>query len=140
MTEDMERQLRDFFESGIPFNAFLGMKIAALGNGSCTLVLPFREELVGDHRRGALHGGVLSTLADTAGGLAVFTTFDDPGMRTSTVDLRVDYLRPGRLEDLYCDAKVIRSGNRVAATSMVLRQGEHVPAECRGVYNVVRRS
>ena len=69
----------------------------------------------------------------------MFTTFSSLESRTSTVDLRVDYLRPGKPQDLLCDATVQRIGNRVAATHMVVHQGtDYIAAECRGVYNVVR--
>ena len=115
------------------------MRVERAAAGRCALRVPFRPELVGDPARPALHGGVLSTLADTAGGLAVFSALGDPTRgRTSTVDLRVDYLRPARLDDLVCEAQVIRMGNHVAVTQMIIRQGDHVPAEARGVYNIVR--
>ncbi|MEQ1501955.1 MAG: hotdog fold thioesterase [Myxococcota bacterium] len=141
-TGDAAALLR-FFEDGIPFNAWLGMRVERFerspGSGRVAVRVPFRPELVGDIRRPALHGGVLSALADTAGGLAVFAGVDDPlQSRISTVDLLVDYLRPGKLEDLVCEAEVLRMGNRVAVAQMVVRQGDHVPAQARGVYNVVR--
>lgn len=133
------QQLIAFFETGIAFNAHLGMKVEKLESGACTLRVPFRPELVGDPWRPALHGGVISTLCDAAGGLAVFATSDEP-IRPSTVDLRVDYLRPGLLEDLWCEATVIRAGNRVAVTSMRVFQGDgsYLTAEGRGVYSVLR--
>jgi uncharacterized protein (TIGR00369 family) len=116
------------------------MQIDELGSGTCRIVVPFRPEFVGDPQRPALHGGVMSTLADAAGGLAVFSTFGDFETRVSTVDLRIDYLRRGVLEDLTCDAEVIRVGNRVAVTSMSVTQqaGTRVVAEARAVYNIVR--
>ena len=132
-------QLRRYFEDNIPLHVWLGLKVVELARGRCILEVPFRRELVGDAERPALHGGVLSTLADAAGGLAVYSQMDDPGTgRTSTVDLRVDYLRPGALQDLRCEAQVLRMGNRVAVARMVLTQGDHLPAEARGVYNVIR--
>ena len=126
-----------FFEQDIPFNAHLGLRVASLEPGSCRVVAPFRDVLIGDPFRPALHGGVLSTVLDTAGGLAVYSTLG-PGRTASTVDLRVDYLRPGRLVDVVCDAKVIRVGNRVAVTSMTLHHGDpaEAVAEGRGVYNI----
>jgi uncharacterized protein (TIGR00369 family) len=130
--------LIQFFEQGIAFNAWLGMRVEHLDDGACTLRVPFRAELVGDPFRPALHGGLLSTIGDAAGGLAVFSQAMNLETRVSTVDMRVDFLRPGRLEDVWCDARVVRFGNRVAVTAMVVRQaGDHVAAECRGVYNVV---
>jgi uncharacterized protein (TIGR00369 family) len=131
-----------FFEQGIPFNTWLGMKVVELTPGHAVVRIPFRPELVGDPSRPALHGGVLSTLADTAGGLAAFAMLDNPLVdRVSTLDLLVDYLLPGRPEDLECEARLIRLGNKVAQVHMTLRQGrDHVCAEGRAVYNLIRRS
>ena len=138
--------LADFMERGIPFNRHLGMKVASLSVGACRLELPFDEVLVGDPTRPALHGGVISTLADTAGGLACFSTLESAEDRVSTVDLRVDYLRPAPPQTLWCAAHVVRAGNRVAVTRMEVFAGEGEPNErsepvatATGVYNVVRR-
>ena len=137
---EFREALIEFFEQRIPFNAHLGMKVVALDKGSCRLRVPFADHLVGDPFRPALHGGVMSTLADAAGGLAVFSTLDNIASKASTVDLRVDYLRRGLLEEIVCDAHVVRAGNRVAVTTMTLTQqdGERRIAEARGVYNIVR--
>ena len=129
-----------FFEEQIPFNAHLGMQVDVLEEGRCVLRVPYRDHLVGDPFRPALHGGVISTLADTAGGLAVFSQLDHTTSRVSTVDLRVDYLRPGRAEDLRCVAEVLRAGNKVAVTKMEVVQGEgYLVADGRAVYNVVHK-
>ena len=134
------QKLVDFFEQRIPFNRHLGVRVTAISEGKCTICVPFKQDWVGDPDRPALHGGLLSTLADASGGLAVFSRLPEPVVdRASTVDLRVDYLRPGLLEDLYCDAEVLRLGNRVAVTEMVCRHGDtYIAAKCRGVYNLHR--
>ena len=139
---DISEPLLRFFEEQIPFNRWLGMRVERAQEGKVTVRIPFRPELVGDPRRPALHGGVLSTLADTAGGLAVFSAVGDPTCKVSTVDLLVDYLRPGILEDLLCEAEILRLGHRVAVVQMVVLQGggDYVPARARGAYNVVRPS
>jgi len=136
---DLEQLIR-FFHEQIPFNRHLDMRVEEVEPGRCRVRIPFAEHLVGDPFRPALHGGVLSTLADAAGGLAVFSTIDMQKMRVATVDLRVDYLRPGLLEDLLCDARVVRVGNRVTVSQMTLHHGDpdYVAAEARGVYNLVR--
>ncbi len=124
----------------VPFNTFLGLRVEHLTEGHAVLVLPFRPELVGDSARPALHGGVLSALADTCGGTAVWTAVG-PDDRVSTIDLRVDYLRPAPLEELLATADVLRVGNRVgvAAIRIVARsRPEQVLAEGKGVYAVRR--
>src|SRR4051794_27645145 len=64
MTPDVLRQIMEDF---IPFNRYLGVKLAGQRKGFARLEIPYREELVGDPMRPALHGGVLSALADAAG-------------------------------------------------------------------------
>lgn len=140
-----------FMEQHIPFNKLLGLRVDFLQRGECVLRIPWMDHLIGDVNRPAVHGGVISMLADTAGGAACFSMLSNPQDRVSTVDLRVDYLRPGPSLDLLCHAKTIRVGNKVAVARMQLfagampdsatRQfdtGEAI-ATAQAVYNVVRR-
>ena len=140
--------LARLMEEGIPFNRHLGLKVARLIAGECVLCIPWFDALIGDPEPPAIHGGVTSMLLDTSGGAAVFTRTNTPRDRVSTVDLRVDYLRPGPKADLYCHARVVRVGNRVAVARMQIFGGElpapdseawQAPfATGQGVYNVVR--
>ncbi|MCC6747692.1 MAG: hotdog fold thioesterase [Deltaproteobacteria bacterium] len=125
----------------VPFNRYLGITVKEVRRGFAELLVPYREELVGDPMRPALHGGVLSALIDTAGGAAVWTGIES-GDRIATVDLRVDYLRPAPLEDLICQATVVRLGNRVGVADMkivTVADPVTVLATGKGVYNVRRR-
>jgi len=136
------KALADLIENGIPFNKVLGIRACEVVEGRVKLVIPFRDDLIGDSRRPALHGGVISTLADVCAGFAVWTRceLDD---RIATIDLCVDYLRPATAHDLYAEATVRLIGNRVGNAQVVLwsgdNPGEHV-AEGRGVYNIRRSS
>ena len=131
---------RRFMEETIPYNRFLGVRCLHLVPGECVLEVPWRDELIGDPGRPAVHGGVISMMLDTAGGAAVFSRFDSPADRCSTVDLRVDYLRPGPKDALRCYAQVVRLGNRVAVTRMNLYGAstpEKIVATGQAVYNIV---
>jgi uncharacterized protein (TIGR00369 family) len=135
------QELLTFIQDLIPFNRFLGIKLAAARDGFVRLELPFRPEYIGDAARPALHGGVISTLIDTAGGIAVWTKIelDD---RVSTIDLRVDYLAPAAPELLVAEAHVVRVGNRVGVTDVrcfQLSAPERVVATGKAVYNVKRK-
>ena len=91
--------------------------------------------------QGIVHGGVISTLADTAGGMAVWSALRDGQARVSTIDLRVDYLRPGRPETLFGFGRVIRLGNRVGVAELRAYHtgGDEEPvAVGTGVYNIRR--
>jgi len=133
-------ELRELFLDRIPFNRVLGIRIVELAPGRALFSVPFRPELVGDPTRPALHGGVISAAADACGGCAVWSAVGDDD-RVSTIDLRVDYLRPGRLEELQCLGDVLRVGNRVGVAKISVfhpaSPGELV-AEAKGVYSVKR--
>lgn len=127
-------------ESWVPFNKFLGIKLDESRKGFVRFSLPFREEFIGDPVKRAIHGGVISTLADVAGGTAVWTELDDPiKARVSTIDLRIDYLRPGKTQTLMAEAVVVRQGNRVGVADVRIYHPEH-PASTiatgKGVYNI----
>jgi uncharacterized protein (TIGR00369 family) len=131
--------LRQVMEELIPFNRYIGVKLADARKGFARLEVPFRDELVGDPMRPALHGGVLSALADAAGGGAVWTGIEDDRARVSTIDLRIDYLRPARLVTLVAEATVVRLGNRVGVADVRLFNGDAEDvtiATGKGVYNI----
>ena len=134
--------LKQLMETMIPFNRFLGIKCVEVTDAGVHLSLPFRPEFVGDPMRPALHGGVMSTLADVAGGMAVWADLEDPTARVATIDLRIDYLRPGRLETLDARATVVRKGNRVGVVDVVIFHPalpDETVATGKGVYNIVLR-
>lgn len=112
--------LKAIAEQYIPFNRFLGVEATVIERGRVRLEIPFREELIGDPMRPALHGGVISMLADTAGGLTVWSTLENPAARVSTIDLRIDYLRPGKLERLIAEGAVVRAGRSVGVSDIRL--------------------
>ncbi|RMG18917.1 MAG: hotdog fold thioesterase [Planctomycetota bacterium] len=133
--------VRSFFDAQIPFNAFLGLRLREVDRGRVLAELPFRPEFIGNPFRPALHGGVISMLADTVGGASLYT-LTDPGDQLATIDLRVDYLRPGRPEDLLAEGQVVRWGNRVGVSSIAVHHpGDDEPiAVAKGVYNIKRVS
>jgi uncharacterized protein (TIGR00369 family) len=139
MEHDRDQQILRIMEEAIPFNRLLGIRGESAGEGRGVLVLPVRPEFVGDPRRPALHGGVLSALIDTAGGVAAWTALGDHET-ISTVDLRIDYLEPAGLDaPLRAEAELVRKGNRVCHVRIALTQAGVLVAEGRAVYNIHRR-
>ena len=133
------KKLRHFIEHEVRFNEYLGITVGELSEGFLRLELPWREEFIGDPFRPAMHGGVISTLADTAGGMVVWAAARDRGARVSTIDLRIDYLRPGQAQDLATDAAVLRVGNRVGVADMRVYHPSHPDltiATAKGVYAI----
>ena len=127
------------FVDQVPFNKLLGIRGESAGGGRAVLLLPVREAHLGDVRRPALHGGVVSALIDTAGGIAAWSALAQ-GEAVSTVDLMVDFLEPGRVAGpLRAEAELIRKGNRVCHVRVRVTQDGVLVAEGRGVYNIHKR-
>jgi len=70
---------------------------------------------------GSVHGGVLSTLLDTATGCAVHTTLP-PGVGYTSLDLNVKFLRPVTTGSgmLRCEGTVVQRGSRTALAEATL--------------------
>ncbi|GAB2860872.1 PaaI family thioesterase [Actinoallomurus bryophytorum] len=66
---------------------------------------------------GTLHGGICSTLLDSAMGCAVHTALPE-GASYTTLELKVNFVRPVRLDGvkLRCEGTTIHLGGRVATT------------------------
>lgn len=132
--------LADLIENGLPFQRLLGIRTVSVAEGHVELRIPFREELIGDARRPALHGGVISTLADVCAGFAVWTRCRLTD-RIATIDLLVDYLHPATASDLHAKATVRLLGNRVGNAQVELWSADtpdRTVAQARGVYNIRR--
>ena len=122
----------NIIQNHIPFNKVLGLRLESMDVKAPKLAFDMRPELVGNARRGILHGGVISAVLDATGGFAIMLAlakepksgekFSFPNM--GTIDLRVDYLRPGRGKHFVSSAKVVRLGNRIAVTHMELVNDE----------------
>lgn len=133
-------QILHVMEHLVPFNRLLGLRGESVGRGKAVLTLPVREDLLGDVRRPALHGGVLSSLIDTVGGLAAWSALSEEES-VSTVDLRVDYLEPAGLgAPLRAEAELMRKGNRVCHVRVSVWQDGRLVAEGRAVYNIHRKA
>lgn len=76
-----------------PHAAELGIVLSEYNENEVTLKIPYKPELIGDPDSGVLHGGVVTSLIDTASGAAAFLAIKQKEM-VATLDLRIDYLKP----------------------------------------------
>jgi uncharacterized protein (TIGR00369 family) len=131
---------RSVIEEMIPFNKMIGFKMLEVRENFVSILIPYRPELIGDIRRGSIHGGVIAAAMDAVGGAAAATTLKHETDKLSTIDLRVDYLEPGQARDLITEATVRKSGSKVIFVSMVTYHDsrEKPIAEGRGVFSVTR--
>jgi uncharacterized protein (TIGR00369 family) len=123
-------RLRRLYEEQLPFNRVLGIAVTAVDAEGGTMAFSMREDLIGNVFHRTLHGGVISTVLDAVGGLTASASLvaradglpdaDVQAMfaRVGTIDLRVDYLRPGRGERFTASGRIMRSGRKVAVVRM----------------------
>lgn len=128
--EEFVAGLTRVFEEKIVFNQLLGLKITSLKAERVSARIDMRSELIGHFAYNRIHGGVISAGMDATGALAVMAAIGARHMaepplqrlqrfaKLSTIDLRVDYLRPGLGEFFELRAEVLRLGSRVASTRM----------------------
>ena len=122
--------LIELFEEKIVFNKRLGLKITHLAPDRVAGRIDMKPELVGHYSYDRIHGGVVSAGLDSIAGLAVMAAIGARHMneppqerlgrfsKLSTIDLRIDYLRPAISRHIELRAEVLRLGSRVASTRM----------------------
>ena len=128
--------LKEIFEEKIVFNQVLGLKITTLRPQQVVARIDMKPDLVGHYAYNRVHGGVISAGLDATGAMAVMAAIgarhmDEPPAqrlhrfaKLGTIDLRVDYLRPGIGSHFELRAEVLRLGSRVASTRMEFLSAE----------------
>lgn len=124
--------IRESFVERMPFNRILGIDVLSLHHDRPELRFDMRPDLVGNYTRNILHGGVISSVLDVTGGLVAFLGVQqklkgkpvaeivERFSRIGTIDLRIDYLRPGLGDWFLARGFPLRTGNKVAVTRMEL--------------------
>lgn len=119
MSDQIDREEAESILQSAPFHQFLGVTFTEYGDGHVVIECSFREEFLVNEDKEIVHGGVLSSLVDIAGHYAVLSSV---GARVPTIDLRTDYLRPGRRGPFTVEAEVDRVGRNVAVADAEIRQ------------------
>lgn len=84
------------------------------------VVLRFRVQQHHLQVHRVVHGGVMATLADTAGGLATYMSVA-PGTRVATVEMKINFLEPIERGTVTADARVIRCGRNFSVVDCDVR-------------------
>lgn len=101
---------------------WMGLIVVEASAGQIRLKSPWREEFISNPDHRFAHGGILATLLDTAGSYAVATLLGRPAQ---TVDMRVDFLRPGFESELSVAANVLHFGRTLATVDASVCSGEN---------------
>jgi uncharacterized protein (TIGR00369 family) len=95
----------------------IGAELVRIAPGEVEIALPYRDDLT--QQDGFFHGGVTSTIADSAGGYAAFTLFP-PGIAVLTVEFKVNLLAPAAGEKLVAAGRVLRSGRTLTVSEFTV--------------------
>ncbi len=134
----LDAAITQMFEHSICFNEHLGLKVGALWEDLVSVSFNMREEFIGHFLYGRLHGGVIASVLDTTGGLAIMASIASTNPAESsdeilqrftylgTLDMRVDYLRAGIGTRFICEAETVRLGGRIGVARMGLKNQDGV--------------
>ena len=109
ITPEKEQLIRDKFA----FNHFprlLGIELDSVEPGRARLSVEVTESL--RQLAGVMHGGAIATLIDTAVAMAIVGV-SAPNSRFTTVELKVNYLRPLKEGRVVAEARLIQDGRRI---------------------------
>lgn len=106
--------------------ALIGAEIVRLAPGECEIRLPFKPELSQQH--GYFHGGIIGTIADSAGGYAAFTLMPADSS-VLTVEYKMNLLAPGDGELLIARGRVLKAGRTLVVAQVdaaVVKDGREI--------------
>lgn len=107
-----------------PYDRHMGFTVVASSPEGVVLSLDAGPHLA--NPTGALHGGVLAGIADSAMGLTLSLRW--PGRACANMDLHMRFLAPVRDGRLTATARVVKEGRRTLATAADVHEGERLVA------------
>lgn len=109
----------------VPIAKTLGMKLVSFGDGRASFTMEVDERF--HNPMGTLHGGIMTDLADATMGVALASLLSD-GESFTTLELKINFLRPIVKGELRSEGKVVHKGRTVAVTEAALtnREGKEV--------------
>ena len=131
-------KISQIFLEVLPFNTLFQYRIGELTNNRAELIFDRRDEFIGNQMQNILHGGVISSALDTVGGFiaarSLFTNtqecsiaeFTERFSKLGTVNLHVDFLRPGKGTCFTATAQTERMGNKIGVFRVALHNEHNI--------------
>jgi acyl-CoA thioesterase len=107
------------------FSVLVGLEVEKLYEGGAVLGMTVKEHHLQIHN--VVHGGVIATLADTAGALAAYTV-SALEAELATIELKINYLLPIAEGKVEAEGRVLRAGRNFIVVECDVRnqQGQLV--------------
>lgn len=115
------------------YNAMLGIHDGPEDEGTAQVRLRADERHL--NRAGVVHGGAIMSLVDVAMGRAAASMVDSDRM-PATIEMKINFLEPGRAGDIVASARVLRRGRRftVLLAEVWQADGHDAVAEAIGTF------
>jgi len=113
-----KQSLLDWMKTKNPFWSLLGMEILEIKKGWAKIRLPFSEKLA--NGIGVAHGGAIFSPADSAVGMALVGLINKDE-NISTLEMKINYLRPFTSGEIVAEAKIIHKGTMTAIGDVDVR-------------------
>ena len=118
-----------------PFADLIGFETSNQGEGVCINELTIEEKHFNPH--GIVHGAAIYALADTGMGGALSSLLDE-GQICTTIEIKINYLRPATRGHLNCETRVINKGSRTAVLeSSVVGEDGKLIARAMGTFMIL---
>ena len=111
------------FSENSPFNDLCGLEITERRGGHCMVVCRAGENHLNPY--GIVHGGLLFTMMDVAGGYAARTLDSGETIRCVTQNASTVFLHPGKPGMLTAEGDVICRGDRIIVATVCVYDSEH---------------
>jgi uncharacterized protein (TIGR00369 family) len=124
-----------------PFMKHLGMELVEAGGGWAKLRMRYQDENSTAFK--ALHGGAISSLIDTTGAMAAWTTAEiaTPKYFGSTVGINVNYLSGAIGEDIVAEGRILKRGKEIIYTDVrVTNPAGKLLAQGSVTYRIIERA
>jgi uncharacterized protein (TIGR00369 family) len=118
-----------------PIGKLLGLMITSSGTGRATLEFEASGRYA--NPMGTLHGGVLCDLADAAMGVAYRSTLAE-GETFTTIELKINFLRPVWNAELRAQARMVRAGKVVGLVECDILEGQQLVARASSTCMTLR--
>src|SRR5512136_1064263 len=118
-----------------PFRDLVGVTFTKVDNGYSQCTLEVDKKLM--NPGGIMHGGALSTLADSGMGAALYSFVGEDEIFV-TIETSVFYFKAVSAGRLTCESRVVHRGKRIAVMEAEIKNGEQLVAKAVGTFSIYK--
>jgi len=118
-----------------PFADLIGLVFESVHQGRSLCRIEVDDKLLNPH--GAVHGSVMSALADTGMGGALYPLLAEDES-CATIEIKINYFRPVQEGTLECTTQLLHKGKNIAGLESEIFNNDELVAKASGTYSIFR--